>query len=136
MTQIIRLATHAREELIEITRLIVAEAARAGVRDGICCLFCRHTTAGLYINENADPEVGRDILLALRHLVPDSLPYRHGEGNSPAHVKAVLCGSSLWVPLVAGEMQLGRWQGVFFAEFDGPRQGREVALSFLPALAA
>lgn len=132
MSQMIQLSSSAREELIEITAQVQAAVEGAALQNGLCCLYCRHTTAGLLVNENADPDVRRDILLALGHIVPDRLPYRHGEGNSPAHVKAVLCGSGLQLPVAKGKLELGRWQGIYFAEFDGPRPRREVAVTLVP----
>jgi secondary thiamine-phosphate synthase enzyme len=95
--------------------------AAAGITDGLCVVFVPHTTAAVTINENADPDVKADILMALRQAVPDSLPYGHAEGNSPAHVKAGLVGSSVTVIVSGGRLQLGTWQGICFCEFDGPR---------------
>ena len=131
MPEIITLDTHTREELVEITDQVQAVVTRSGVRDGVCLLHSLHTTAGLCINEHADPTVRGDILLAYRRAFPDDLPYRHGEGNSPAHVKATVAGSSLSVPIKDGRLLLGTWQGIFFCEFDGPRAGRKVAVVVL-----
>jgi secondary thiamine-phosphate synthase enzyme len=130
--RIIVIASRAAEELIDITAQVERLVASSEIAEGVCHLFCRHTTAGLIVNEHCDPDVARDILLALRHIVPDSLPYRHGEGNSTAHVKSVLTGVSLQVPICGGKLALGRWQGVFFAEFDGPRPQREIACLIQP----
>ena len=91
-------------------------------------LFCLHTTCGLTINENADPAVMKDVIDALGRLVPDDYPYRHGEGNSDAHIKSSLVGCSLTVPLSAGRLVLGTWQGIYLMEFDGPRE-RKIALT-------
>ncbi len=132
MQQLIRLDTHAHEEFIDITPQVEKVLTRSGQQSGICVLFCRHTTAGLTVNENYDPDVKRDMLLGLRHIVPDKLDYRHAEGNSPAHIKASLLGSSLSLPFSQGRLGLGRWQGVLFAEFDGPRSGREVLVTIIP----
>ena len=100
----------------------VSDAARAsGIQDGICCVCVPHTTAGVTINENADPSVARDIDTTLTSLVPFAGDYLHGEGNSAAHIKAALVGTSEIVPLVDGQLQLGTWQGIYFCEFDGPR---------------
>ncbi len=90
----------------------------------MCTIYVPHTTAGVTINENADPDVRQDMLLALNSLVPDSLPYRHAEGNSPAHVKASLMGSSVQVIIQEGRLVLGTWQGIYLCEFDGPRRRR------------
>ena len=128
----ITLSSDALEEFVDITAQIEATLRELGAGDGLAHLFCRHTTAGLTVNENADPDVRRDMLLALSRIVPVDLPYRHAEGNSPAHVKASLMGHTLTLPVRAGRLALGRWQGVYFCEFDGPRSGREVELTFIP----
>lgn len=99
-----------------------------GLRDGVALVYSPHTTAGVTINEGADPAVPRDVLRALDGLVPRDLPYEHAEGNSPAHVKATLVGSSVLVPLEDGRLELGRWQSVYLCEFDGPRS-RELWVS-------
>ena len=129
----LEVATHERCELVEITGEIRAALARAGLTDGAVLVYGPHTTAGITIQENVDPDVRRDLLLALQNAVPDTAPhgaYRHGEGNSPAHVKAALLGASQLVPVEGGELQLGTWQGVFLVELDGPRR-RHVLLRFL-----
>ena len=112
------------EGFIDITRKVAEIVHRSQVRQGICQVFVPHTTAGVTINENADPDVVTDMLAALKQMVP-KLPYRHGEGNSPAHVKSSLVGCSLTVPIAEGRLCLGTWQGIYFCEFDGPR-GRKV----------
>jgi secondary thiamine-phosphate synthase enzyme len=117
---------------VDITAQVAAEAARADARDGVVVVYVPHTTAGVTINENADPSVRADIKLALERLVPASLLFTHLEGNADAHVKASLMGSSVTVPLADGRLQLGTWQGVYFAEFDGPRR-RRVLVSVLVA---
>lgn len=113
--------TNAREEMVDMTPKIEALVAASGIDNGLCAVFVPHTTAGVTINENADPDVREDILAALRRAVPDGLPYRHGEGNAPAHVKASLVGSSVTVIVEGGRLRLGTWQGVQLCEFDGPR---------------
>ena len=113
--------TNAREEILDLTSKIEASVASSGVESGLCTVFIPHTTAGITINENADPDVREDLLTALRRTVPDGLPYRHGEGNSPAHVKASLVGSSVSVIVEGGRLRLGTWQGIQLCEFDGPR---------------
>lgn len=110
-----------REELIDLTGEIGRAVAASGVRDGLCLVFVPHTTAAVTINENADPDVKADILMALREVVPDGLPYEHAEGNSPAHIKSSLVGSSVAVIVEDGRLQLGTWQGICLCEFDGPR---------------
>ncbi|WP_176063251.1 secondary thiamine-phosphate synthase enzyme YjbQ [Anaeromyxobacter diazotrophicus] len=132
-SQTLEIATRARCELVELTGQVRAAVARAGLAAGAVLVYSPHTTAGVTIQENADPDVRRDLLLALENAVPDAAPrgaYRHGEGNSPAHVKTALLGASQLVPVEGGELQLGTWQGVFLVELDGPRR-RQVLLRFL-----
>lgn len=117
----IEIRTRAREEFIDMTAEVGRLVAVSGVTKGLCIVAVPHTTAGVTVNENADPDVRADVLMALRRVVPDSLPYAHGEGNSPAHVKSSLVGSSVALVVEGGRLQLGTWQGVFFCEFDGPR---------------
>lgn len=115
------LKTSRREEFLAITGTLQELVTRNGWRDGVLYLHCPHTTAGLTINENADPDVVRDMLAALSRLVPEKGDYRHAEGNSDAHVKASLMGPGLSLLVSDGRIRLGTWQGVFFCEFDGPR---------------
>ncbi len=122
--RIIEVKTQAGEELVDITARVREEIISSEIKDGICYVYVPHTTAGVTINENADPSVKGDILMTLRKIVPDSLPYRHSEGNSPAHVKACLVGSSIKIIIDEGQLSLGTWQGIFFCEFDGPRSRR------------
>ncbi len=107
-------------EFVDITALVQREIGQCGVTDGVCYLYNPHTTAGLTINEGADPDVCTDLLAALRRLVPD-IPYQHQEGNSPAHLQTALVGSSVTVFVENGRLALGTWQKIFFCEFDGPR---------------
>lgn len=109
------------EGFIDITRKVAEIVRGSKIRRGICQVFVPHTTAGVTINENADPDVVDDLLSALNTMAP-ALRYRHGEGNSPAHLKSLLTGSSVMVPVEEGALQLGRWQGIYFCEYDGPRQ--------------
>ncbi|HBT48271.1 MAG TPA: hypothetical protein DEA73_10430 [Peptococcaceae bacterium] len=122
-----------RSELIDITAQVRDLVARNQVTEGALLLFVPHTTAGIFINENADPDVAEDILTTLSGLVPRQGAYRHGEGNSDAHIKAVLTGSSVLVPISQGRLELGTWQGIYLAEFDGPRR-RRVTAAFLAPL--
>lgn len=108
-------------ELVDITALLAAQIKDSGFTQGICILFNPHTTAGLTINEGADPDVRADIIAGLRKIVPLSHPFRHLEGNSPAHIMASLMGSSLTIAVERGHFTLGTWQKIFFCEFDGPR---------------
>ena len=113
--------TGSRRALIDITHRVSEILSEACVKNGICFVYSEHTTAGLTINENADADVTRDILVGLDRLVPLTGDYRHAEGNSDAHIKASLMGFSLMLPVVDGRLALGTWQGVYFCEFDGPR---------------
>jgi secondary thiamine-phosphate synthase enzyme len=124
--------TQTKQELIDITSQVERAVREVGVREGLCSVFVPHTTAGVTINENADPGVKEDILMSLSRLIPPSAPYKHAEGNSPAHIKASLVGSSVQIPISEGHLQLGTWQGIIFCEFDGPRS-REVWISVLSA---
>jgi secondary thiamine-phosphate synthase enzyme len=128
-THRIMLRSREREELVEFTDEVSELVRGSGVREGVCVLFVRHTTAGLTVNENADPDVASDMLLALRTLVPQhGMGFKHGEQNSDAHIKASLVGPSVTVPFADGQLLLGRWQGIFLCEFDGPRR-REVVVT-------
>jgi secondary thiamine-phosphate synthase enzyme len=113
--------TRAREQMVDVTREVAEAVEASGVTDGRALVYCPHTTAGLTINEAADPDVAADILRALARLVPADGPWRHAEGNADAHIKATIVGSSVEVPVVGGRLALGTWQGVFLCEFDGPR---------------
>lgn len=122
----LNIRTFAREELRDITHLVQGVVDDSGIADGLCMVYVPHTTAGVTINENADPDVVRDIIETLDKLVPRGLSYHHTEGNAPAHVKAVLTGNSISVPVQNGRLGLGTWQGIFFCEFDGPRNRKVV----------
>jgi secondary thiamine-phosphate synthase enzyme len=132
-THRLKVSSRAREELVEFTDEVRRTLRESGAREGVCTLYVRHTTAGLTVNENADPDVPRDMLHCLRTLIPQhGMGFRHGEENSDAHIKATLVGSSVTVPFSDGELLLGRWQGIFLCEFDGGRE-REVVLTILRA---
>jgi len=119
--------TSGRDELLDITRQVQEAIGQAGVRSGTVTVYVPHTTAGVTINENADPAVIHDVLAALDAAVPwRQRFYRHGEGNSAAHVKSSLVGCNTTVPIADGRMTLGTWQAVFFCEFDGPRTRRVI----------
>jgi secondary thiamine-phosphate synthase enzyme len=114
--------TKRRNELVDITEQVRQSLARRGLKEGFGVVYCPHTTAAITINESYDPDVAHDMLLWLERAVPQSVAgFRHGEGNSDSHIKASLVGPSVTVLVNAGELLLGRWQGVFFCEFDGPR---------------
>ena len=117
----IQLQTQRQEEFVSITRLLREVVKNSGTNDGIVIIQVPHTTAGITINESADPDVVKDIARMLKVMVPDRFDYFHQEGNSPAHIKASLMGSSALVIIKEGDLMLGTWQGVFFCEFDGPR---------------
>jgi len=115
--------TKASTELVDITAQAAQAVRDSGISEGVCSIFVPHTTAGVTLNENWDPTVQHDILLTMDdQLVPPDPRHRHGEGNSPAHIKATLCGASSTVPVSDGQLQLGRWQGIYLAEFDGPQR--------------
>jgi len=113
-----------RADAIDITDRVQEVVRESGVQTGLCQVYVPHTTAGVFINENADPDALSDILARLEALVPWEDGYQHAEGNAAAHIKATLVGSSQSVPIRKGRLALGRWQGIFFAEFDGPRERR------------
>jgi len=119
---VINIKTDAKTELVDITSHIEKIVSQNNITEGLCFLFVPHTTAAITINESADPNVKSDMLMVLNQMVPWKADYRHLEGNSPAHVKSSLIGSSELVAIKSGRLVLGRWQGLFFCEFDGPRQ--------------
>lgn len=121
--------TRQRTELQSITAAVSGLVRQQGWQDGILTVFVPHTTAGITINENADPDVARDMTWFFDELVPNSPRFRHAEGNSDSHIKASLTGSSLQVVVRSGKLWLGTWQGIYFCEFDGPRS-RTVRLAF------
>lgn len=128
---VLPVASHRATELVDITHPVQDVVHEQGYMDGVLYLFCPHTTAGLTLNENWDPDVQRDVLLTLdERIAPPDSRHRHGEGNSPAHIKTSLFGSSQLVFVEDGALQLGQWQGIYLAEFDGPRR-RKVWLKFL-----
>jgi len=129
----LHLRTTKRVEFVNITERIEKIIRDNKVESGICYIFCPHTTAGLTINENADPSVVEDIISMLDKIVPHNFPYRHIEGNSPAHVKATLVGNYLTIFIEKNRLLLGTWQGVYFCEFDGPRE-RSVWISWTTTL--
>ena len=124
MAKSIAVSTSARTELIDVTGQVERAVSESGVEEGICTVYVPHTTAGVTINENADPSVRRDILSTLNKLIPFDGDYTHMEGNAAAHVKATLVGPSVSVIVTGGKLSLGTWQGIYFCEFDGPRRRR------------
>ena len=126
-TKTVEVRTRSRDEMVDVTDLVAAAVGESGVAAGTATVYVPHTTAGVTINENADPSVVHDVLAALDEAVPWRQGfYRHAEGNSAAHVKSSLVGCSAMVPVIGGRLALGTWQAVFFCEFDGPRTRRMV----------
>lgn len=126
-TKTIDVRSRSRSEMIDITGKVAAAIRESGVAEGVVTVYVPHTTAGVTVNENADPSVVHDVLAALDAAVPWRQPfYQHGEGNSAAHVKSSLVGCSAQLLVRAGEPVLGTWQGVYFCEFDGPRSRRAI----------
>ena len=123
MAEQLEVRTRAHSELQDITSQVQQAVSESGVQEGVCHVFVPHTTAGLTLNENWDPDVRGDLVRALAEMVPD-VPFRHGEGNSPAHLMSTLVGASEALLVSGGRLVLGTWQGIYLAEFDGPRQRR------------
>ncbi|WP_461209707.1 secondary thiamine-phosphate synthase enzyme YjbQ [Desulfocurvus sp. DL9XJH121] len=128
----LNVSTRTREELVDITGEVQALVRAEGWSDGALLLYCPHTTGAVTINEGADPDVVRDIVVNMRTLVPHRGDYRHAEGNSDAHIKSSLFGCGQMVIVEGGQVQLGAWQKIYFCEFDGPRS-RRLWVQFLPA---
>jgi secondary thiamine-phosphate synthase enzyme len=120
----IRISTRGKQAFHDITDRVQSIVRGAGTEDGICFVFCPHTTAGVTLNENWDTSVQHDLGVGLDNISPPRPEYRHGEGNSPAHLKSSLVGAAQFVPIEGGRLVLGRWQGIYLAEFDGPRTRR------------
>lgn len=129
----IEVRTTRREELVDITREVSECVATSGVAEGAALVFSSHTTAAITINENADPDVARDVVDGMARLAPCDGGWRHCEGNSDAHLKTSLVGPSVLVPVSGGRLVLGTWQGIYFCEFDGPRS-RHVEVTVLPGV--
>jgi secondary thiamine-phosphate synthase enzyme len=122
---VLKIRTSGREEMVDITDRVAVLLPEKG--DGVCVVFVQHTTCGVTVNENADPDVQTDMLGFLRRLIPQLDPhFKHGEQNSDAHIKSSLVGSSATVPYADGQLMLGRWQGIYLCEFDGPRERKVV----------
>ncbi len=125
--------TSRREEFVDVTRLVAEAVESLGVAAGAALIFCPHTTAAVTINENADPDVLTDLVAGLERVAPRTAGYRHSEGNSDGHIKSSLVGPSVLVPIEEGRLVLGRWQGIYLAEFDGPRT-RWLSVTVLPGV--
>lgn len=130
MLREIDITTRANTEFVDITSKVEEVVLKSGVKDGICYVYVPHTTAGITINENADPDVVRDMLKELNKVIPFEDGYKHMEGNSAAHIKASLMGFSVPIIIQEGRLLLGTWQGIYFTEFDGPRH-RKVHIKVL-----
>ena len=125
----LKVRSHQREELVEFTEAVQQKLSECEQREGIVVLYVQHTTAGLTVNENADPDVPRDMLHLLRTLIPQhGMGFHHGEENSDAHIKASLVGSAVTIPFADGKLLLGRWQGIFLCEFDGGRERKVIMM--------
>jgi len=124
MLKEITIQTNTRTQILDITAQIQKVVGESGITEGLCCVFVSHTTAGVTINENADPSVKQDILMELNKIIPFDDNYNHLEGNSAAHIKASIIGSSANIPVKNNYLLLGTWQGICFCEFDGPRTRR------------
>jgi secondary thiamine-phosphate synthase enzyme len=127
----LRIKTSKRTQFVDITREVEHTVHESGVTGGLCCVYVPHTTAGITINEHADPDVARDVEGIFDRLIPHDGPYRHAEGNTDSHMKAILTGTSQTVIIENGKLALGTWQGIFLCEFDGPRQ-RTVFVKVVP----
>ncbi len=129
-TVTLTVSSKSRSQLVEITRPVADAIGKSGVREGVCFVYVPHTTAAVCINENADPDVRADVEAFLGRLIPQNSGFAHGEGNSDAHIKSILTGPSVTIFVEGGRPLLGRWQGVYLCEFDGPR-AREVWVKIL-----
>ena len=130
MIRYINVRSRSRIEFIDITSMVQDVVQEAGVKNGLCYLYVPHTTAGITINEGADPSVQRDIQNTLSRLIPHEMNYFHREGNADAHIKSTLVGTSVQVIIDEGKLLLGTWQAIFFCDFDGPRH-RRIAIKFI-----
>jgi secondary thiamine-phosphate synthase enzyme len=120
--EVLRVKTARRTQLVDVTEEVEKAVGKVGISSGVCYVYVPHTTAGVMVNEHFDPDVATDLEGVFERLVPRSGPYRHSEGNSDAHAKAAMTGASQVIFVEDGKLALGRWQGVFFCEFDGPRE--------------
>jgi secondary thiamine-phosphate synthase enzyme len=129
--QILQIKTDRRTQFVDITNQVQSLVAKSSTKNGILHLYVPHTTAAITINEHADPDVASDVEAAFDRLIPERGPYKHSEGNSDSHIKSILVGNTQTVFIVDGKLALGRWQGIFFCEFDGPRN-RTLHLKIIP----
>ena len=129
-TTSLHVSSSRKVQLIDLTPDVSSFVKKSGVSEGVCFVYVPHTTAGVTINENADPDVVSDMIMGLEHIVPSRLGYEHSEGNSPAHIKSSIVGCSERIFVSGGKLVLGTWQGIYFCEFDGPRS-RRVSLKII-----
>lgn len=129
--KILTLTTKSKTGIIDITREIKEAVITSGIKEGICVVFTPHTTAGVLISENVDPRLQRDLLGSLSRIAPDDIRYAHGGGNGAAHIKSARTGVNVTIPVSDGQPILGQWQGVLFAEFDGPRDARTIVIKVI-----
>lgn len=125
------LTTKSKTEMTDITNEVKEAVITSGIKEGICVVFTPHTTASVLISENVDPRLQRDLLGSLSRIAPDNVRYAHGGGNAAAHIKSARTGVTLTIPVTGGQPLLGKWQGVLFAEFDGPREARNVIIKVI-----
>jgi secondary thiamine-phosphate synthase enzyme len=127
------ISTQRKNQLVDITKDVYSIVKKSGVKEGSCLVYVPHATAAIIINENADPNIQDDILKALESVVPEHAGYKHDriDNNATSHIKAAILGPSETIPICSGEMQLGTWQNIFLAEFDGPRSGRKVIVQII-----
>jgi secondary thiamine-phosphate synthase enzyme len=131
MIHTLKLRTNQHDMMLNITHQVESFVKQQNITEGVAIVSCTHTTAGIMINENADPDVKHDLLMRLNELVPWKHPLdRHAEGNTAAHLKAIFVGNTQWIPVHKGKLLLGKWQGIYFCEFDGPRE-REVVVKII-----
>ncbi len=129
-----KFSTNYKSEMIDITEEVAHEVMKLGIRDGLCTVFTPHTTSSVVLFEKTDPKLRRDFLAALSRIAPADLEYESEGDNTPAHIKSTLCGPRIVVPVKDGQLYLGEWQGIFFCEFDGPRQEREYIVQVIQQL--
>ncbi len=127
----ITLNTKSKTEMTDITEEVAEAVITSGIKSGICTVFTPHTTASILVSENVDPRLQRDLLGSLARIAPDNVRYAHGGGNAAAHIKSARTGVSVTIPVLDAKLLLGEWQGIFFAEFDGPREGRKVIVKMI-----
>ncbi len=127
MGEVLRVRTTKRTSIVNITSQVREVVKKSGVKDGVCVIYVPHTTASVFVNEGADPDVVRDIVYSLEKLIPWEDPaYAHMEGNSAAHIRSAIIGNSRIIPIIDGELSLGTWESIFLADFDGPRERKVI----------